>query len=554
MKKHLQPKRPSLRVLSVLYSFALFLCLCALVIGCIDQRPSPGAGNNLKAKLKKLNSSEWSKVKRNFLTRAPRPRYRLNTTLSIRQGQRNVPAVFVYGVDVAPYPVRRGKPVTVTYYFKPLSKIPNVWPVFLHIEGTGGAKFYMNKDHQPMKGLYPTTRWIPNRIFKSSFTFNLPKSFPSRRMMLWSGFWRGNARMLVGSRRHSDGKNRLRLASVPVYGAAPQLPKLPIYVAYKVKTPPTIDGKLTEPMWSKLPSTGNWYTHNARKARFQTWARMAWDDKYLYLGVYCQDDDIWSTYKRRDDPIYNQEVVEFFIDANRNRRDYIELQVSPAGVIFDSFFPRYRHPRPEGRKNYDSGMLVRIGLNGTLNNPNDRDTSYTVEMRLPLSKLGPAPNLPPKNGDEWAINLYRFERSRRTRGEAHAWSPVTLAPQGDFHNLRRFGTLRFSTRVLTFASAKPKALMPKRVLKRPAPRVRVQPRRKVYHPRIFRPAYKVVPKVLRPKLHVKYKPGKGKHHHHHHHHAPHVLHKHKHKHGVKKIKKPKPRNPGVLRLAPAKRK
>ncbi len=536
--KHLSSQKPALRVLPLLYGFALLLGLFVVAIGCIDQRGQRGGGggNALKAKLNKLNASEWRNVQRNFLPRAPRPRFTLNTTLSIPQGQRKLPAVYVYGVDVKPFPVRRGKPVTLTYYFKPLRKIQSVWPLFLHIEGGSDAKFYMNKDHQPIQGLYPTTRWIPNRIFRSSVSFVLPKDFPSRRMMLWSGFWRGNARMSVDKRYLSDGKNRLRLASVPVSGSAPTLPKLPIYVAYKIKTPPKIDGKLDEPMWSKLPSTGNWNTHNARKARFQTYARMAWDDKYLYLGVYCQDDDIWSTYTKRDDPIYKQEVVEFFIDANRNRRDYIELQVSPAGVIFDSFFPRYRYPRPEGRKSYDSGMVVRIGLNGTLNNPNDRDTSYTVEMRLPLAKLGPAPNMPPKNGDEWAINFYRFERSRRTRGEAHAWSAVTLNPQGDFHNLRRFGTLRFSTRVLTFGAIQPKAQMPKRVAKP------VQPRRKVFRPRILRPAYKVVPRVLRPKLHFKYRRDKHKHHHHHHH--PHVL----HKHGVYKPKtKPKRR---VLRLAP----
>lgn len=503
------------------------------LMGCVDQRQDPR-----QAKLGELTRNEWASVQNQFLQKEPTPQYRLDTTLSIREGGRDVPALYVYGVDVNPSPVERGKQLTLTYYFKPLRRFSQVWGIFLHVEGGPEHRYYLNQDHHPIQGLYPSTRWLPHRIFRSSHTFVLPREFPGQQVYLFSGFWQGNDRMIVSTQ--NDGNNRLRLAVVPVRGKGLQKP---VYVAYRIVDPPRIDGRLDEPMWKHLPSTGSWPTYNNQKARFETWARLAWDEKYLYVGIYCQDDDIWSTYTKRDDPIFNQEVVEFFIDANRNHRDYIELQVSPAGVIFDSFFPRYRWPKPWGQLDYDSKMVVQVHREGTLNNPKDVDRFYSVEMRLELSRLGPAINMPPKNGDEWLINFYRFERSRRTPGEAQAWSPVTLSSRGgDFHQISRFGTLRFSTQTLRFPHPSMRVIQtpqpahqhhahdhhghahhghdhgtrtaPQPPRQKPTTQPRAQgttsrPQNPTFQPRLYRPTYRVVPNILRPRLYTIH-PGENK--------------------------------------------
>lgn len=416
------------------------ICMMFLAMGCLDRRPNPRSPS-----VRKLNTTEQAQIERAMLKAAPKPGYNLQATLSIREHNRLTPAVLLYGVDIQPPQLQRGKDITVTYYFKPLRKIATNWVLFLHLEAESELRYFRNHDHQPINGLYPTSRWQPNQIFRSQFTFQLPKDFPGKTVNLYSGFWQAKSgNMIVPRSVPNDGRNRILLASLPMLGKAPQRP---IYVAYKIDTPPTIDGKLDEPMWRELPSTGNWPTSNNRPARFRTEARIAWDNRYLYVGVYCEDDDIWSTYTKRDEPLFQQEVVEFFVDANRNYSDYVEMQVSPAGVIFDSFFPKHRWPEPYGKLDYDSGVLARVHLEGTLNNPQDVDKYWTVEMRFPLDRLGPAPNIPPIDGDEWLINLYRIERSRRTHGEALAWSPVTTDIKGgDFHNIRMFGTLRFSTK------------------------------------------------------------------------------------------------------------
>ena len=40
---------------------------------------------------------------------------------------------------------------------------------------------------------------------------------------------------------------------------------------------------------------------------------MLWDDKYLYLAYFCEDPDAWATFEKEDDPMWSEEVVEFFL-------------------------------------------------------------------------------------------------------------------------------------------------------------------------------------------------------------------------------------------------
>lgn len=446
--------------------FGILGAILVFAWGCIDQSQSPG-----RYVMRKLTSREKQAVQQILLSRTPQPRVRLNATLSI-PGQG--PAIILYGADVKPWPMQRGKTAELTVYYKPLRNTKGLWRTFLHLQGdrsSRGQFFNLDKAQDPAARLYHSRRWQANKFFKYTFRFECPSDLSQSQAYFMTGFWNGPTRMTATANIPSDGNNRIALGPVPVAGREMVRP---VYVAYHTNIPPKIDGKLDDAVWQKAASTGKFRTYNNRRAKKRTEARIAWDKKYLYIAFDMDDDDIFSTYTKRDDPLFKQEVVEFYIDANRNRRDYIELQVSPAGKIFDSFFDSYRSPRPWGRLSYDSGMTVGVDIRGTLNQRSDRDKGWSVEMRLPFGRLGPARNLPPKDGDEWTINMYRLERSRYSGNEDHAWSPVTTGVGGDYHRISRFGTLRFSTREL-FAptprpASRPVSRVPARTTTQPAPR------------------------------------------------------------------------------------
>jgi hypothetical protein len=201
--------------------------------------------------------------------------------------------------------------------------------------------------------------------------------------------------------------------------------------------PIQIDGSLDEEAWQGAARTGFFRTTNGKQAaRLRTEARLTWDQENLYFGFECEDEDIFSSYTRRDQPLYLQEAVEVFLDPDGDRRDYMEFEVSPAGVLFDASFTARR----EGLKlNFNPDIQVSVKIDGTLNTRNDQDRGWVVEMAIPFSQMTGRGRRPPAPGDQWLMNMYRLDKSGQG-GEASSFLPTP----GDFHDLSSFGIMRFS--------------------------------------------------------------------------------------------------------------
>ncbi|MEM1008206.1 MAG: carbohydrate-binding family 9-like protein, partial [Myxococcota bacterium] len=424
------------------------LCVLWGTFSCVDSRPSRN-----RYIRRPLRAEEQRVVERLLFSSLPKMRLRHRVRMT-EPGQGAL--VDVLGADVQPWPLRRGKLGRVTVYYRALRASRVLWRPFFHLQGRRSSRRFVNLDSAISRGarLYHSQRWQSGKIFRYTFRFRFPSHFSSSYAYFYTGFWHRFSRLRLSRGADSDRKNRLIVARVPVVGASLVRP---IYMARYTSVAPKIDGVLDEPSWKAAASTGRFKTYNNRPTKMRTEAKMLWDNRYLYVSFDMDDDDIYSSYTKRDQTLWRQEVVELYIDANRNRRDYIELQVSPAGVVFDSFFTRYRFPKPWGKLSYDSGIKVRVQVRGTLNRRQDRDRGWRVEMRLPFSKLGPVRHLPPREGDEWSINMYRLEKSRWSGAQDHAWSPVMIR---DYHRLERFGTLRFSRKDVWVS---------KRMLKKPFP-------------------------------------------------------------------------------------
>jgi hypothetical protein len=169
---------------------------------------------------------------------------------------------------------------------------------------------------------------------------------------------------------------------------------------------------------------------------------MLWDDAALYLAFEAPDPDVHTPYSKRDDPIYNGEAVEIFIDADGDSDTYIELQVAPNGVQFDARFSGGARQNMDQAWNHVYEAKVRV--HGSLNDPTDRDQGWTSEWRIPFAGI-PDLKSPPKVGQSWRVNLFRLDRIRgKGKGvatDATAWSsPLS----GDFHRLERFGVVTFA--------------------------------------------------------------------------------------------------------------
>jgi hypothetical protein len=224
----------------------------------------------------------------------------------------------------------------------------------------------------------------------------------------------------------------------PELGA--QAPNLPEYQALQTKRAPVIDGTLGKEEWDRAAVAELVGSFDGSKPTLRTTFRILWDDRNLYLGFDSEDPDVWGKLLKHDDPIYNEEVVEVFLDANADGKSYNELQVSPRNVTFDASFVARRSDLPTAMA-WESAMKTAVQVRGTLDDPGDRDDGWSAEMQIPFKSLTELPNLPPKPGDRWRFNAYRLEHLQRRQIEGSAFSPLYV---GDFHHLPRFGWLQFN--------------------------------------------------------------------------------------------------------------
>ena len=229
--------------------------------------------------------------------------------------------------------------------------------------------------------------------------------------------------------------------------------ELPEYDCVRIDGEIKIDGTLTDAAWKSADVIELLTTDTGEKPRQSTEVRLLWNSEYLYVGFLCYDQDIWGTIHERDGNIYNEEVVEVFLDPDCDLRTYIELEVSPLNTLFDAFVVN--------GKSYGQGMHVlrdwdsetlqhAVSVDGTAKTtaPADRgastsspETSWSCEIAIPFKDLMTAPNIPPKVGDVWRMNLYRIDRGKTEAGDEYtAWSPTRKI---DYHRPQHFGTLQF---------------------------------------------------------------------------------------------------------------
>jgi hypothetical protein len=341
---------------------------------------------------------------------------------------------------LAPLKAHTGSSVEITLIWRVQNpKGLQKFKVFVHGQTQNAERHQIGADH-PLRFNQPKAHNIQKGDYiEDTFTLNVPSFFVGESLVVYAGLYTGKKRYQVTPKEKHDGKNRIEIATIALDGAHPSLPQAQIP---RTAEPITIDGQLTEPFWETAAQLSPFILyHGKKKAQQQTRVKAAWSPQFLYLAFQCDDKDIHTPYLKRDDPIYESEAVEIFIDADGDQDDYIELQNAPNNVQFDANFKGGR------RKNfniaYNNGYQTKVTIDGTLNNDQDIDKGWISEWKIPVAEINDAGGII-KAGDKWRVNLFRLDRLRRAGkvkgSEASAWSsPLS----GDFHNIARMGTFIF---------------------------------------------------------------------------------------------------------------
>jgi hypothetical protein len=185
------------------------------------------------------------------------------------------------------------------------------------------------------------------------------------------------------------------------------------YIVNKINDQINIDGKDDELAWSNAIYTDDFIDIEGDKIpRQKTNVKMLWDDKFLYVFAKLYENHIWGDITKRDEVIYYNNDFEVFINPNDDVFSYGEIEINALGTEWDLFLNRPYRLKGKADSSWDiNGLKSAVDINGTLNDPNDLDDYWTVEIAIPLKEIEKL-NTSEKDkkvisGDVWRINFSR---------------------------------------------------------------------------------------------------------------------------------------------------
>ena len=364
-----------------------------------------------------LSPSEQKRVNTAQLATKPKPKIRLNIDVEDQ--------VRLLGIDTSANEVKAGDRLIITLYLEALSTQMEDNNIFLHFQCRGRPAFQNLDGKSITQRLHPLRNFQKGDLVADRIDFQVHKGCKSGPATLYWGLFRGADRLKFNNAKNGqvspDG--RLKAVRITLKTADPLVLK-----GYPANSPISLDGVLDENAWSTTKSIQLSRIGGSAKTHQATQISAVYDEMNLYLGIVAKDRDVWSTFTERDSNTWEQEVVEIFIDALGSKRNYLELQVTPANVIFDAKFDRHRSDLTKAKSWQMNGLSTAVNVEGTLNNRDDIDTQYTIEMQIPFDAV-PGGRAGLKRG-QWRINFFRFDKLKTNRQQASGWS---APPVPDFH-------------------------------------------------------------------------------------------------------------------------
>lgn len=249
------------------------------------------------------------------------------------------------------------------------------------------------------------------------------------------------------------------------------------YVAYRAPDPLTIDGRLDKAAWTAAPWSEDFVDIEGEakpKPRYRTRVKMLWDDQNLYIAAELEEPHVQASLTKHDSYIFHDDNdFEVFLNPSGDSHLYAELEMNALNTTWDLLLTK---PYKAGGHALDAweitGLKTAVRVNGTLNNPQDTDQGWTIEIAWPWKGLKELGALPPMDGEQWRINFSRVEwefqvvdgKYRRVADKPEqnwVWSPQGII---NMHAPERWGYVQFSTATPGTATFKPDETGPARQL------------------------------------------------------------------------------------------
>ncbi|MBN1348274.1 carbohydrate-binding family 9-like protein [candidate division KSB1 bacterium] len=239
------------------------------------------------------------------------------------------------------------------------------------------------------------------------------------------------------------------------------------YVCYRTDAPIKIDGKLDEAIWETAKWTKTFVDIEGTskpEPRFRTRAKMLWDTTYFYVAAELEEPHVWAALTRRDAVIFYDNDFEIFIDPDGDTHQYYEFEMNAFSTEWDLLLIKpYRDGGPAVNAWDIQGLKSAVHVDGTINQPGDKDTGWSLEVAIPWSVLKECAHkkAPPIAGDQWRVNFSRVEWQVEVKdgkyskiinpetGKPYPEDNWVWSPQGiiNMHYPEMWGFVQFSDKI-----------------------------------------------------------------------------------------------------------
>lgn len=234
------------------------------------------------------------------------------------------------------------------------------------------------------------------------------------------------------------------------------------HIAYKTAAVINIDGEDADPSWSKV-EWSELFTdiEGVKQPKYKTQVKMLWDDSYYYILVKMEEPHVWGDITTRDAVIFKNNDFEVFIDPDGDSHNYYELEINALNTAWDLFVSKpYRDNNVVLNDWNIVGLKSAVKVNGTINNAQDIDKGWVLEIAIPWSayRTGYYHKNVPSN-KFWRVNFSRvnwdfqlkdgkYSRKQNTEGKLlheynWVWSPMGVV---NMHEPEKWGYVYFSSK------------------------------------------------------------------------------------------------------------
>ena len=252
--------------------------------------------------------------------------------------------------------------------------------------------------------------------------------------------------------------------SLSIYAQYP-LVESRIYLCKQPLESLIFDGKPDEQSWQLAQWTDDFVDiegDRKPKPNLQTRVKMLWDENYLYFYAELEEPHIWANLTQRDTVIFYDNDFEIFIDPDGDTQLYYEFEINAFNTVWDLMLTRAYRDNGQAIDNWNiNGIKTAVHIEGTLNDPRDKDEFWSVEIAMPWTALEEAASKgkKPKANDSWRMNFSRVQWDTRIENgkyvkinDPKAGKPVehnwTWSPQRiiNMHEPEFWGQLVFSSK------------------------------------------------------------------------------------------------------------